>query len=97
MKIDSGIITAACAIIALVGGALTAWINHQLIAIKNTQKLLFNKHDEIIKDLSNYKLHVAESFVNREVLKEALQPIYKSLDRIEKEIQDARGGKYGQA
>ena len=90
MRIDSGIVTAICAVIALIGGALIAWINHQLSAIKNTQKLLFSKHDDIIKDLSDYKLHIAESFVNREVLKEALQPIYKSLDRIEREIQDAR-------
>ena len=43
-------------------------------------------HVFVSSDLQAYKLHVAETYVNREVLREQLAPINRQLDRIEKDI-----------
>lgn len=60
--------------------------NADVAGLKATQKLLFDKLDALSLDLQNYKLHVAETYVNREVLREQLAPINKALDNIQEEL-----------
>jgi hypothetical protein len=59
-------------------------------ATKATQATLFAKHDQVAGELSAYKLHVAETYVNREVLREQLAPINESLKDIRHELQEER-------
>lgn len=62
----------------------------RIVEIKTTQKTLFERHDTVTRDLQSYKLHVAETYVNREILKEQLAPINKVLDSIQQELRDDR-------
>jgi hypothetical protein len=58
--------------------------------LRDSAKLLFDKHDEVVEDLHATKLHVAETYVNREVLKEQLAPVNAALKEIRDELRDER-------
>lgn len=58
--------------------------------IKSTQKILFGKLDEANKSLSEYKLHVAETYVNQAALEKLLSPIERRLGSIEEDIRSAK-------
>ena len=82
--------------IGIIGG-ISAWLRgvdaaqeKRIVEVKATQKVLFERHDTVLHDLQNYKLHVAETYVNREILREQLAPINKVLDSIQQELRDER-------
>ena len=88
---------ACAAVIGLVGKGVYTVISTQkaahdtdVTAIKTTQKVLFDRCDKSSTDLQAYKLHVAETYVNREVLREALAPINRTLERIEDDLRPER-------
>lgn len=58
--------------------------------LRGSAKLLFDKHDAVLLDLQNTKLHVAETYVNREVLREQLAPINAALKEIRDELRENR-------
>lgn len=63
-------------------------------ALKTTQTLLFAKLDTQNHELQNYKLHVAETYVNQAALEKLLGPIERRLETIEGDLRrrdDARG------
>ena len=82
--------------IGIVGG-ISAWLRSvdaaqekRIVEVKTTQKVLFDKHDTVAHELQEYKLYVAERYVNREILREQLAPINKALDSIQQELRDDR-------
>lgn len=90
---------AASCISALIGigGGISAWLRSvdaaqekRIGEVKLTQKVLFDKHDDVVNSFQDYRLYVAEKYVNREVLREQLAPINKALDAISQELRDDR-------
>lgn len=61
-----------------------------LTAAKMTQKLLFDKFDVLNHELQSYKLHVAETYVNREVLREQLAPLVSRIEELKADIKDLK-------
>lgn len=59
-------------------------------ALKATQKIVFDKLDTVTREHHDYKLHVAETYVNREVLREQLLPINEALKEIRHDLQEER-------
>ena len=55
-------------------------------AIKATQKLLFEKNDATARELQNYRLYVAETYVNQAALETMLHPIERRLEAIENDL-----------
>ena len=92
MELSPGWVSASAAVIGLIGGGLIRWVDSSIVSIKGTQKLIFEKHDHLASELQVYKLHVAESYVNREVLREQLAPINKALEKIDDDLRDMRKG-----
>lgn len=88
MDLSPGWVGAGCTVISLVGGGLVAWVRGEIAAVKGTQKVLFEKNDKVGGALQEYKLHVAETYVNREVLKEQLEPIHKTLEEIKDDLRE---------
>lgn len=62
----------------------------QISAVKATQGVLFTKLDKNESDIHSHRLHTAETYVNREVLREALVPITKSLEEIKDDLREDR-------
>ncbi len=62
----------------------------RIAEVKNVQRVLFEKHDQVADALQSYKLHVAETYVNREVLREQLAPINKTLEKIDNDLREMR-------
>ena len=81
-------------VIALVGGAAVRWANEQFRAIKSTQKVLFEKKDDLDRALNEFKLDVAQNYVNREAMKEALNtalaPIVERLKELHEDFRDLK-------
>jgi hypothetical protein len=90
MDISPAWVSAGGTVFFGIGAVLIKWVSSGFHAIKTTQKLLFEKHDEVSKQLQDYKLHVAETYVNREILKEQLAPINKTLENIQDEMREMR-------
>lgn len=55
-------------------------------AVKTTQKLLFEKLDSQGRELQEYKLHVAETYVNQAALEKLLAPVERRLEAIENDL-----------
>lgn len=55
-------------------------------AIKETQGKLFEKHDFVVRELNEYKLHVAERYVGEEKLEKLFAPLVNRLEGIETEM-----------
>ncbi len=90
MEISAGWAGASATIAGIVGGTVVRWVDNAITAIKATQKILFAKHDAVERDLQDYKLKVAETYVNREVLREQLAPINAGLKEIRDELRQDR-------
>jgi phosphopantothenate synthetase len=90
MELNAGWVGAGAGVVSLVGGALVRWVDNAITSVKATQKLLFDKHDKVERELQDYKLHVAETYVNREVLREQLLPINEGLKEIRDELRQDR-------
>ena len=90
MELSPGWVSAGAAIVGLVGGGLIRWVNGSMSSMKGTQKVIFEKLDGHGRDFQEYRVHVAETYVNREILKEQLAPINKALDSIQQELRDER-------
>lgn len=90
MELTPGGVSAAAAVLSLVGGGALAWVRDALSAQKATQKILFEKYDAVCDDLQDYKLRVAETYVNQAALEKALNPINESLKEIRHELQEER-------
>ncbi len=65
----------------------------RIAAVKATQLILFSKLDENAAALNAHRLHAAETYVNREMLREALAPINKSLEEIKDDLREERHSK----
>jgi hypothetical protein len=92
MDISSGWVDAGAAVSAVVVTIAGAWIHsafasrdERLVALKGTQTILFDKLDIVTKALQDYKLHVAETYVNQAALQKMIDPIDRRLENIEKE------------
>ena len=59
-----------------------------IAATKVSTKLLFEKYDGVSRELQEYKLHVAETYVNQAALEKLLIPIERRLETIEKDLRD---------
>lgn len=90
MELNAGWVGAGASVIGLVGGGLIRWVDNSVKAVKVTQKLLFDKHDEVVKDTNALRLHVAETYVSRGALKEQLAPIMEGLKEIRDELRQER-------
>ena len=97
MELTPSWVTAGVSVAVALGGGVAAWLRgidnaqeSRIYAVKETQKLLFSKLDIVSHTLQEYKLHVAETYVNREILKEQLLPIHKTLENIQQELHDTR-------
>jgi len=97
MEITPGLAASAISAGVALGGGIAAWLRavdaaqeRRIIEVKGTQKTLFDKHDAVSHELQDYKLYVAEKYVNREILREQLLPINKALDSIQQELRDER-------
>lgn len=66
--------------------ALRTKLETDIAAVKTTQKLQFDKYDAVARELQEYKLHVAETYVNQAALQKMLDPIDRRLENIEKEM-----------
>ncbi len=65
----------------------------QIESVKKTQKLLFEKLDKQEATISEHRLHTAETYVNRDMLREALAPITKALEEIKDDLREDRKNK----
>lgn len=74
---------------AVIHGALASR-DTQLSSLRNGQKLLFEKLDVVTKELHEYKLHVAETYVNEAKLEKMLDPINRRLESIENDLRAER-------
>lgn len=90
MEISPGAIGAGATVCSLVGGVLVRWISGSVDGVRATQKILFEKLDDQAKAVQEYKLHVAETYVNRDVLREQLVPIHETLKEIKEELREER-------
>lgn len=97
MDISPGWVSAGATVVSLIGGGLVAWLRSVDIAqeariaeVKGTQRILFDKYDAANTALQTYKLHVAETFINRDVLREQLLPINRALEKIDTDLREMR-------
>lgn len=74
---------------ALMHSALSSR-DEQLAALRRGQSALFEKHDAVVKELHEYKLHVAETFVGGARLEKLLDPINRRLENIENDLRQER-------
>lgn len=86
MNINADSITAGAAVASVVVPIFGYWIS----GIKRTQITLFSKHDQLNKELTDYKLEVAKTYINREALNEALAPIKDTLKEIRQDLHNDR-------
>jgi len=70
---------------ALLHGAF-ATRDARLSGLAETAKNLYIKHDEDVARLNDYKLHVAETYVNLPALEKIFAPLNRRLESIESEL-----------
>ncbi len=93
MDISAGQVEAAAGVaaivVAVVGSALHnsfAARDERLTGLAATAKNLYEKHDEDVARLNDYKLHVAETYVNLPALEKIFAPLNRRLENIESEL-----------
>ena len=93
MDISATGVEAASAVAAIavtiIGAALHnafATRDERLTALANTAKNLYEKHDDDVARLNEYKLHVAETYVNLPALEKIFAPLNRRLENIESEL-----------
>lgn len=99
MDINPGWVSASAAVGGIVATVATTLIrgafadrDGRIEALKSTQKVLFDKLDNVTTALNDYKLHVAETYVNEGNLEKLLEPISRRLESIEDDLRGARLG-----
>lgn len=97
MEISPGWVSSGIAVVGFIGTSIAAWLRSvdtaqesRIIEVKSTQKVLFNKLDERNREFQEYRVHVAETYINREVLREQLSPINKALEKIDSDLREMR-------
>lgn len=94
MEINAGMVGAGVAVLGLAGGWIGNWVNSQISSVRATQKTLFEKKDEIEKDLYEFKIDVARNYVNRDAMDKLLQlalaPLVARLDELHKDFRDMK-------
>lgn len=90
-------VTAAATVAGVLGTSGAAIMHNalgsrdaQISSLRGSQKTLFDKLDVISKELHEYKLHVAETYVNETKLEKLLDPINRRLESIESGIRNER-------
>ena len=93
MDINAGwveAISGVAAVGATIGGALLhaafSQRDARLSGLAATAKNLYEKHDEDVAKLNEYKLHVAETYVNLPALEKIFAPLNRRLENIESEL-----------
>jgi hypothetical protein len=93
-----GWLTAAASVAGVLGTASAALMHNalasrdeQISSLRTGQKIAFDKIDAQSRDLHEYKLHVAETYVNEAKLEKLFDPINRRLESIEKGLRDERG------
>lgn len=88
MEISPNWVSAAAAVLGVGSTIAGMWIKSafssrdELISSqKSAAKLLFDKFDGVNRDLQEYKLHVAESYVNQAALEKLLAPAFAAVER----------------
>ena len=98
-----GWLTAVGTVAGVVGTAGAAFMHSafssrdaQIQSFRNSQSALFTKFDALVLELHEYKLHVAETYVNEAKLEKLFDPINRRLEGIENGMrnnnQQPRGG-----
>lgn len=97
MEINPGWVSATAAVVGVVATIATTIVrgafmdrDQRLDAVKGTQKVLFDKLDIVSHDLNEYKLRVAETYVNQAALEKLLDPVNRRLEAIEQDLRNAR-------
>ena len=93
MEITPAWASVGVAAFSFVGGSVANWLNGRIADVKNTQALLFTKYDNVGRELQNYKLHVAETYVGIDAMEKALAPINATLKELRDELRDSRNDK----
>ncbi len=93
MDISAGWVEAAsgvaAVVVAVVGNSLHnafATRDERLTSLAATAKNLYEKHDDDVARLNDYKLHVAETYVNLPALEKIFAPLNRRLENIEAEL-----------
>ena len=97
MDISATGIEAASAVAAVSVTIIGAWLHSafatrdaRLAGLAATAKNLYEKHDEDVAKLNEYKLHVAETYVNLPALEKIFAPLNRRLENIESELRGDR-------
>ncbi len=92
-----GWLTAVGTVAGVVGTAGAAFMHSafaqrdaQIQTLRNSQSALFTKFDAVVTELHEYKLHVAETYVNEQKLEKMLDPINRRLESIENDLRQER-------
>ena len=91
MEISPSWVSAGVAVLGLIVGwlrSVDAAQENRIKEMKETHRTLFSKFDQVNGELREYKTHVAETYVNRVALNEALAPLRISLDKIEDRVME---------
>ena len=95
MDISAGWVEAASGVTALAAGIGGAWLRNafaardeRLAGFAATAKNLYEKHDDDVAKLNDYKLHVAETYVNLPALEKIFAPLNRRLENIEAELRN---------
>ena len=93
MDISAGWVEASAAVVTLGFGIGGAWLHSafatrdsRLTGLAATCKNLYEKHDDDVARLNEYKLHVAETYVNLPALEKIFAPLNRRLESIESEL-----------
>ncbi len=95
MNVSAGWVEAASGAVA-VFVTITGTLLHNAFSVRDarlsglaaTAKNLYEKHDEDVARLNEYKLHVAETYVNLPALEKIFAPLNRRLESIETELRN---------
>ena len=95
MDISATGVEAASAVAAIGVTIVGSWLHSafatrdaRLTGLAATAKNLYEKHDEDVARLNEYKLHVAETYVNLPALEKIFAPLNRRLESIESELRN---------
>ena len=73
-------------VVATAHNKLEGDLNAHIITAKTAERVLFSKLDTTTRELQDYKLYVAETYVNQAALEKMLHPIERRLEAIENDL-----------
>lgn len=93
MMLNAGWVSAAATVLTFLVSIAGMWLrsafaarDEVIVNTRSTQKTLFEKLDVVARELQDYKLHVAETFVNQAALQKMIDPLDRRLEAIEKDL-----------